>query len=243
MTIINLEKCLIRENRKLARPKELLLINEYDKFTTLVENDALTRVGLNRTLKYGRSIKSRISQKKEQTNIFNQERVFHISQIQAICEKYYLRFLPTRKYRGIIDTELPNRISNFEIAYNLKCSDYNTRIVAPMESFELEKKPKDPLMFYEINDEYFYLIHKWGNDLSIYRSILPFLSTKFGTGFIVACIFTIPFFFIHPIVYFVLALIGSLFFLLYHAIWSNDNDFPEDSITFIKRNNWNSEYE
>ena len=76
MTTINLEKSLIKENKKLIMPQELLLINEYDKFTELTENDALTRVGLNRTLQEGKSIKQKLQAKIDQTKEYNQERFF-----------------------------------------------------------------------------------------------------------------------------------------------------------------------
>jgi hypothetical protein len=168
---INLEKSLIRENRKLATPKELLLVKEYETNTDLVDNDALSRVGFNEAIKTGKRIKEAINDKKSQTENFKQERVFHISQIKAICEKYYLKFLSAEYYKGIIDKELPTKITNFEAAYGVKCSSTNTKICAPLESFQLQDQPKDPLMFYQINDEYYYLIHKWGNDLSIVRML------------------------------------------------------------------------
>jgi len=239
MTTINLEKSLIRENRKLAMPKELLLINEYDKFTPLVENDALSRVGLNRTLKEGKNIKNRINQKREQTKAFTQERVFHISQIKGICEKYRLRFLPTRKYRGIIDNDLPNRISTFEVAYNLKCTEYNTRIVAPMESFELEKRPKDPLMFYEINEEYFYLIHKWGNDLSLSRAILPLFESGLFCWLFIPLVFTALF-----LISFKVGIIATIIAFVLSSIIQAVTWMTEDEpMRFLKPNKWNSEYE
>ncbi len=239
MTTINLEKSLIRENRKLAIPKELLLINEYDKFTSLVENDALSRVGLNRTLKEGKNIKNRINQKREQTEVFTQERVFHISQIKGICEKYRLRFLPTRKYRGIIDNDLPNRISTFEVAYNLKCTEYNTRIVAPMESFELEKRPKDPLMFYEINDEYFYLIHKWGNDLSLSRAILPLFESGLFCWLFIPLVFTALFLISFKVGVIATIIAFILSSIIQVATWITENE----PMRFLKPNIWNSEYE
>lgn len=222
----------------MATPKELLLINEYDKFTPLVENDALSRVGLNQALKLGMNIKSRINRKREHTKTFAQERVFHISQIEGICKKYRLRFLPTRLYRGVIDNELPTRISTFEIAYDIKCNDRNTRIVAPIESFELEKKPKDPLMFYEINDEYFYLIHKWGNDLSLGRAILPLFENS------LFCWLSIP------LVFSALFLIGfkvgviatTTSFLVSSFIQITSWAIAEGPMRFLKLNEWNSEY-
>lgn len=113
MITINLEKSLIRENKKLNTPKELLLIKEYDKFTELADNDVLSRVGLNKTLISGKGIKNRIDNSFEETKRFNQNRVFHISQIKSICDKYYLRFLSTEKYNGIIDDQLPIKNLSF----------------------------------------------------------------------------------------------------------------------------------
>jgi len=239
-TTIDLEKSLIRENRKLVMPKELLLIDEYEKFAPLVENDALSRVGLNRAIKKGKEIKTAIDKKNMQTKKFAEDRVFHISQIEAICKKYRLRFLRTSIYRGVIDNDLPNRISTFEVAYNVRCTPYNTRIVAPMESFELQERPKDPLMFYEINDEYFYLIHKWGNDLSISRSILPlFESVLFGWLIVFILFFTL----LYPLSFYQLtaSIIGAfvascLFQLLYCYLFQRP-------LRFLKRNNWDSEYD
>lgn len=42
-------------------------------------------------------------------------------------------------------------------------------IAAPATSFELQDRPIDPLLFCELGDGQFYLVHKWGNDLSVWR--------------------------------------------------------------------------
>jgi hypothetical protein len=49
---------------------------------------------------------------------------------------------------------------------------YNSfRICAPKESFELKERPMDPLMFYPLGDDNFYLVHKWGSDISVWNMI------------------------------------------------------------------------
>ncbi len=178
MFTIDLEKELVSTKSKnsMTTPKELLLIKEYDKFTELADDDVLTRVGLNKALKHGKSLKEKITPKAKQAESFGKDKVFHISQIENIANKYRLRFLPTTYYNGIVDEKLPYKISTFEMAFNLRCNETNTMILAPKESFTLQEKPKDPLLFYKINDEYFYLIHKWGNDLSVFRGILALFS-------------------------------------------------------------------
>lgn len=175
---INLEKELLSQNKKLATPESLLAIQEYEKHEALVEDDSLSRIGITDSLNKGRSEKIKINALKEQTLRFDKYRVFHISQIKSICIKYALRFLPSCLYKGTIDKELPFKINAFEAMYNIKCKSCkttlggikgNTFIIAPPESFKLQEKPKDPLLFYQINDEYYYLIHKWGNDLNWLR--------------------------------------------------------------------------
>lgn len=238
MTTINLEKSLIRENRKLATPKELLLVKEYETHTELLENDALSRIGFNQTIKRGEQIKTAINTRQQQTENFQQERVFHVSQIKAICEKYHLRFLPGEHYKGIIDKELPTKITNFEAAYGVKCNSSNTKICAPLESFELEEKPKDPLLFYQINDEYYYLIHKWGNDLNIVRALF----TLFTNGWF--CWFA-------PIVGFsLLSLFGGIgvkiVFVIITLIWTAacliERIVEDRPIRFLPKNDWDSKY-
>lgn len=210
---INLEKALIKANKKLLTPEELLIVKEYEQHAGLVDNDALLRVGLNLNLKGGQLLTQKQQKLKEETKRFKQERVFHISQIEKTCKDYYLRFLPSVLYSGTIDKELAFKIANFEAAYEVKCQcDYvnpsarfgvwipivvdekgnisypnagdskiqNTFIMAPASSFKLQERPKDPLFFYKINEEYYYLIHKWGNDLNIFRRLLGFWSNSFN---------------------------------------------------------------
>lgn len=51
-------------------------------------------------------------------------------------------------------------------------TDITYYIAAPASSFELQQKPKDPLCFAPIGvDGYYYLVHQWGNDLSIFRRL------------------------------------------------------------------------
>lgn len=187
---INLEKALIKANKKVMATEELLLVKEYETNGSLINDDSLKRVGLLEQIKLGKETVDWHQGHENQTKRFKQERVFHISQIEVTCNKYRLRFLPSVMYKGTIDKELPYKITNFEAAYQVKCQCskpkdrrwladgevQNTFIMAPASSFNLQEKPKDPLFFYKINEEYYYLIHKWGSDLNVFRRMLPVLS-------------------------------------------------------------------
>ena len=76
-------------------------------------------------------------------------------------------------YIGYLDPLIPSKLKEFEKEYSREIEKKNLYIVAPKQSF-LKLAPKDPLMFYQLTDDKFYLIHKWGNDLSILRKILYF---------------------------------------------------------------------
>lgn len=241
---INLEKELLSQNKRLMLPEELLVVREYERQTTLEDDAVLTRMGLNRTIRAGKEIKSRVNSKRQQSEKFDQSRVFHISQIEGICKKYYLRFLPTHHYQGTIDADLPTKITTFEIAHGFTCTDSNTFIIAPKESFKLEEKPKDPLMFYRINDEYFYLIHKWGNDLSLTRRMMPLLSSKIFTWAVVVLFWAILGYltdgFLRGHFQYVLAgLLAGITIFIGSAHYDIHHDRP---FTFLPKNKWNSEY-
>lgn len=200
---INLEKELIKANQKLMTPEELLVVKEFENNPEFYQDDTLARIGLAANLAKGKGIKERMNAFKHQASRFKQDRVFHVSQIEEVCNKYRLKFLPSVHYKGTIDKDLSFKINAFEAAYQVKCQcdpswnggvvyeidlsrrvpSYrgpiqNTYIVAPASSFELQERPKDPLFFYRINNEYYYLIHKWGNDLSIFRRFLGILSNS-----------------------------------------------------------------
>lgn len=189
---VNIEKKLLKENQKLATPQELLVIKEFERVGKIDDSTIISRLGMDRNLRQGERKKHEITQSKQETLKFDQSRVFHISQIESICNKYYLKFLPADMFRGSIDTELPQKLTTFEVAHGERLNPTNSYIIAPARSFELEKKPKDPLFFFKINNEYYYLIHKWGNDLNIFRRILPLCSKIWFTVVSLLVLLAIP---------------------------------------------------
>lgn len=218
MLTFDLKEKMTKEKKQIFTPEELLTIKEYERVGHLKDHDALDRVGLTKTLKEGENKKQYSETLAKEAQKFNQDNVFHISQIENTCHKYYLKFLPSRYYNGFIDEELPYKIEQFELAYGVKCQSGdrgisgmrfgtfmdtgNTFIMAPAENFELQERPKDPLFFYKINNEYYYLIHKWGNDLNYSqraKALLtnPWLSSFFVPTLLLALVF-LPFSFIIP---------------------------------------------
>lgn len=256
MITINLEKELLKQNKKIVTDAQLLHINEYEKVADNFNDNTLERIGI-MTAKIGKEVKNSIDASKLETEMFNQDRVFHISQIEEICNKYYLKFLPTCLYKGSIDKDLPFKINNFETAYKVKCfsreREYNweenkgnTFIIAPSESFKLQARPLDPLLFYKINDEYYYLIHKWGNDLNIFRRLKAIFSSQLLSFTVFhGVLLSIIYCFInyeYPAVYVPLIIIGVV--LIGGGFMAKSESGSKGAhLAFYQKNNYNSPFE
>ena len=102
-------------------------------------------------------------------DLLETENIFHIDQIKNICIDYRLRFLDAKYFKGQIPAEAISNIKKLEKEHNTEIKGY--KIIAPSKLFKLEDKD-DPLLFAPIGNGYYYLIHKWGNDLHPLRRIL-----------------------------------------------------------------------
>ena len=83
--VVDLEKELVRANKKISTPRELLVLNEYEKHADISDNEVLNRLGLNSQMKEGQDVKNVKARELKEASEFNQEKVFHISQIKDIC--------------------------------------------------------------------------------------------------------------------------------------------------------------
>lgn len=194
---VNLETELLKQNGSNLEAQNLV-IKEAE--SVLAENqkeqrDLLASAGLAHSLiDY-----AKINAKKERNSKFDKSRIFTEDQIKSLCIKYGLRFLPTKYYTGTIHPETHIKIKEFNDKFDKSRIYNNYSIVAPKSAFKLEKFPKDPLLFIYLGDDMYYLIHKWGENLSSWRYLinLPIrsgLNTRL-TFLVLFSIFTIPLFF------------------------------------------------
>ncbi|WP_422079818.1 hypothetical protein [Ulvibacterium sp.] len=108
-------------------------------------------------------------------DLLDTKKIYHLSHIKKICIEYRLRFLDSKYFKGEIPNRAISKIKELEKEHKIEIQGY--KIIAPSKLFKLADKD-DPLLLVPIGNDYFYLIHKWGNDLHPLRRALmwPFKS-------------------------------------------------------------------
>ena len=135
-----------------------------DQVQKILEQDARQEVRIDETLK-----KSPPSMGNTFCfDLLDADRIYHVSHIRQICIDYRLRFLDSKYFKGEIPREGIQNIKALEREHQTEIKGF--KIVAPSRLFRLEDK-NDPLLFAPIGNGYYYLIHKWGNDLHPLRRL------------------------------------------------------------------------
>ena len=102
-------------------------------------------------------------------NVLEGDKIYHISDIKKICVEYRLRFLDSHFFKKEIPEEAISKIRQLEKEHDTTFTSF--KIVAPAKLLKLENAD-DPLLFLPLGNDYFYFIHKWGNDLHPLRKWL-----------------------------------------------------------------------
>lgn len=142
--------------------KEAQILNEVQE---ILRKDALKDAKISKEL----ASKTTSSSNDFVFDLLDTDKIFHIDQIKEICIDYRLRFLDSSYFKGKIPQSALSKIKQLEASHNTEIKGY--KIMAPSKLFKLEDKD-DPLLFAPIGNDYFYLIHKWGNDLHPFRKLL-----------------------------------------------------------------------
>ncbi len=154
---INIRKALIGERvhqQKLLRQANFLL-----KKATLKDEEVIKRLKQNS-----------ISNYLFLSENINTENIFTNDEIKQTCIKYRLRFLDSSLFKSEFPYEAISEINAFEKRYGMKINSF--RIIAPSKAFDLENINKDPLLFAQLSNSNFYLLHQWGNDLAWHRKLI-----------------------------------------------------------------------
>lgn len=96
-------------------------------------------------------------------------RIYHLDQIREVCIDYRLRFLDIKYFKNDLPESAHQAINKIETDHGTALADF--KVMAPSVLFRLERKD-DPLLFVPLGNNYYYLVHKWGNDLHPLRKLL-----------------------------------------------------------------------
>lgn len=150
-------------------------------------------------------------------------KVYTKDEIEELAVDYKLRFLPSMYYTGSFDVEVAAKIKEFAKKTLSPIDEWSLGrryfVLAPEQMFELKdvryvtKKELDPAIFFQIDENHYRLIHKWGSDFTIFRLLTGY---RFKSWWHHQWFNTITVF---PIVAFIFALMCSVHFISNHPIW------------------------
>ena len=160
MNRLNIEKKLLSERRKFKSETAIL-----EEIKAIFSENEIERNQIISNLKKEGSTK----RNKLQFDLLETNKIFHLEQIKTICIDYRLRFLDSSLFKNNIPEEAISEIRKIEKNHDTTLEGF--RIVAPSKAFHLLNYD-DPLLFVPIGNEYYYLIHKWGNDMHPLRKLL-----------------------------------------------------------------------
>jgi hypothetical protein len=161
---IDLEKEILSEDNK----RQLALLEEAKKILEHDKHDSVSKIFAS-----ARQMSETVLFDSKIFEVFGSD-VVSETHIKKIAYKYHLKFLPVYAgYKGSVGPNTGSKITEFEkkfeLAFNTNPTKTDYFILAPAASFNLQEKPKDPLLFYKAAKDLYILIDKWGNDLSVTR--------------------------------------------------------------------------
>ncbi|TDP60675.1 hypothetical protein [Flavobacterium dankookense] len=172
---VNLEKELISERKKFKSEMAIL----EDVKAIFAENE-IERELIKQTLQEKSSTKTN----QLKFDLLETDKIFHLEQIKKICIDYRFRFLDSSIFKNEIPEEAISKIRNLEKKHDTKLEGF--KIVAPSKAFLLENYD-DPLLFIPMGNDYFYLIHQWGNDMNSLRKWIV-KPVKNISNFVITCV-------------------------------------------------------
>ena len=168
--------------------------------------------------------------------------IFHKDTIKKICVRYRLRFLDSNLFKGEYPKNITKIIGKIERKHQTTLSNF--MIMAPSKLFKI-KSPDDPILFVPIGNDYYYLIHKWGEEFNYLRKlmVLPFKNIDNLTIFsvLVSVVFALFGKLIMPSLTFsevfilFLFLVKGFIFIFFYMFFLTRKNFSESI--------WNSKYD
>ena len=160
-----LEKALLTERNKFKSEAAIL-----EEVALLLDDNEAARETIKKTIRE----KSSTEANDFNFDLLETDKIFHLVQIRSVCVTYRLRFLDSSFFKQGIPEEAISKIHALEKQHGTALGGF--KIMAPTKAFELLSYD-DPLLFAPIGNNYYYLVHQWGNDIKSSRKWLvkPFL--------------------------------------------------------------------
>ena len=168
--------------------------------------------------------------------------IFHQDTVKKICVRYRLRFLDSNLFKGEYPKNITSIIKNVEIKHDTTLSNF--MIMAPSKLFKI-KSPDDPILFVPIGNNYYYLIHKWGEEFNVFRKllVLPFknidnltiFSVLVSVVFSLLCKVIMPSLTFSEVFILFLFLVKGFIFIFFYMFFLTRRNFNESI--------WNSKYD
>ena len=231
---LNIEKQLNLQKRKDISSKNLL-----EEVQNILQQDDFERNSIKKNLSSDGNQNSNCFE----FDLLDTDKIYHINTIKNICIDYRLRFLDSHLFKNTIPEEAISKIKQLEKNHETVLGGF--KIMAPSKLFKL-KNYDDPLLFAPIGNDYYYLIHKWGNDMNPLRKFMMLPFKNMGNSLIALTIVSILTTMVLPVSKFgpenlnIVKLLSFLFvfksycaILIYYCFWKGKNFSSE---------NWNSKY-
>lgn len=161
---ITLENELLVERSKFMKETDLLV-----EVSQILNENEFRRASIKNVLDHGTSTESN----EFNFDLLEKDKIFHLVQIRSVCVDYRLRFLDSTFFKEGIPEEAISNIHTLEKSHGTTLGGF--KIMAPSKAFQLLSYD-DPLLFAPIGNDYYYLIHQWGKDITPTRKwlVMPF---------------------------------------------------------------------
>jgi hypothetical protein len=165
---VNLRDQLVKARCKLHDAKILASVS------AILDDNEMQREKIRKKLHSGSTAKSNLLQ----FGSLETDRIFHINHIRKVCIDYRLRFLDSNMFKHEFPEEAVTQIRALEKRHQTQLGGF--RLIAPTKAFHLQNY-NDPLLFIPIGNDYYYLVHQWGNDLKASRKWIVWPFRNVGT--------------------------------------------------------------
>jgi hypothetical protein len=162
---MNMKRTNIEERLRRQRNKEISNVDLLEAVKSILQADDDKDAVVLKNL----STANDITSNDLDIDLLETDNIYHIDHIKEICIDYRLRFLDSKYFKGELPYEAISKIKQLEKQHQTELKGF--KIIAPSKLFKLENAD-DPLLFAPIGNGYYYLIHKWGNDLNPFRKLL-----------------------------------------------------------------------